>query len=223
MTDEPLESSYGSFAGEAEELAALTSDHPQSLHTEKLKLGIEEMAPGMVALRRMGDIQALNRSHDVRQFGSNMGLLEGESGEAIGLSGRHVAIPLELDGAEHTKWRKILDPVFTPKKMALLEPRVRERASELIDGFVDRGEVDAYLEWCEPLRRRSSCRSWASRSRSSRVSSRSRTRSSAVRSIRRSRPRRGWRRSTRATRGSPPTSTAATHPATTARISSAGS
>jgi len=28
---------------------------------------------------------------------------------------------------------------------------VRERASELIDTFVDRGEVDAYLEWCEPL------------------------------------------------------------------------
>ncbi len=70
---------------------------------------------------------------------------------AIGLGGRHVAIPLELDGAEHTKWRKILDPVFTPKKMALLEPRVRERADELIDAFIDRGEVDAYLEWCEPL------------------------------------------------------------------------
>ncbi len=151
MTDEPLESSYGSFAGEADELAALTSDHPQNLHTEKLKLGIEEMAPGMVALRKMGDIQALNRSRDVRQFGTNMGLLEGEGGEAIGLSGRHVAIPLELDGAEHTKWRKILDPVFTPKKMALLEPRVRERASELIDAFIDRGEADAYLEWCEPL------------------------------------------------------------------------
>ena len=124
MADEPVETSYGSFAGEAEEFAALTSDHPQGLHTEKLKLGIEEMAPGMVALRKMGDIQALNRSHDVRQFGSNMGLLEGEEGERIGLSGRHVAIPLELDGAEHTKWRKILDPVFTPKKMALLEPRV---------------------------------------------------------------------------------------------------
>ena len=72
----------------------------------------------MVALRKMGDIQALNRSRDVRQFGTNMGLLEGEEGEADRPGGRHVAIPLELDGAEHTKWRKILDPVFTPKKMA---------------------------------------------------------------------------------------------------------
>src|SRR5262249_6140020 len=91
------------------------------------------------------------RSHDVRQFGSTMGLLEGDDGDTIGLSGRHVAIPLELDGAVHTKWRKILDPVFTPKKVAVLESRVRERANELIDAFVDRGEVDAYVEWCEPL------------------------------------------------------------------------
>jgi cytochrome P450 len=151
MTDEALEPSYGSFAGEGEEFAALTGDHPQDLHTEKLKLGIEELAPGMVVLRKMGDIQALTRSHDVRQFGSTMGFLEGDEGEIIGLSGRHVAIPLELDGADHTKWRKILDPVFTPKKMAVLEPRVRERAEELIDSFIDRGEADAYLEWCEPL------------------------------------------------------------------------
>src|SRR5437016_6234239 len=141
MSTEPeVESSaYGSFAGDAEELALLTSDHPQELHAEKLKVGIESVGPNVVALRRMADIQALTRSRDVRQFGSTMGLLEGESGETIGLSGRHVAIPLELDGAEHTKWRKILDPVFAPKKVAVLETRVRERANELIDTFVGRG------------------------------------------------------------------------------------
>ncbi|HXY91943.1 MAG TPA: cytochrome P450 [Acidimicrobiia bacterium] len=134
------------------ELGALTSDHPQSLHTEKLALGIEELAPGLVSLRRMGDIQALTRSHDVRQFGgATMGFLGDGASEIVGLSGKHVAIPLELDGGIHTKWRKILDPVFTPKKMAVLEPRVRARAEELIDAFVDRGEVDAYVEWCEPL------------------------------------------------------------------------
>jgi cytochrome P450 len=134
------------------ELGALTSDHPQELHAEKLALGIEELLPGTVALRKMSDIQALTRSHDVRQFGATTeGFLESDEGETVGLSGRHVAIPLELDGAQHTKWRKILDPVFTPKKTAVLEPRVRERANELIDAFVDRGEVDAYVEWCEPL------------------------------------------------------------------------
>ena len=33
----------------------------------------------------------------------------------------------------------------------MLEPRIRQRANELIDAFVDRGEVDAYVEWCDPL------------------------------------------------------------------------
>jgi cytochrome P450 len=151
-SDEAAQSSFEPF-GDAvrDEMDALTSEEPQALHAEKLQMGIEEMAPGMVALRRMGDIQALTRSHDVRQFGADMGMFEGAEGERLGLSGRHVAIPLELDGAEHTRWRKILDPVFTPKKVAVLEPRVRDRANELIDTFIDRGEVDAYVEWCEPL------------------------------------------------------------------------
>jgi cytochrome P450 len=69
----------------------------------------------------------------------------------IGLGGHHVAIPLELDGPVHTKWRKILDPVFAPKRVAGLEPAIRARATELIDGFIDRREVDAYVEWAEPL------------------------------------------------------------------------
>jgi hypothetical protein len=48
---------------------ALMSDCPQDLHSNKLALGIEELTPGLVVLRRMADIQALTRSHAVRQFG----------------------------------------------------------------------------------------------------------------------------------------------------------
>lgn len=129
-----------------DDVARMMSENPQALHYEKLALGIEEMMPGMVTLRKMGDITALTRSRSVRQFGAT-----DEAADGTGLGGRHVAIPLELNGAEHTMWRKILDPVFAPKRIAALEDRVRERASELIDNFIDRGEVDAYLEWCEPL------------------------------------------------------------------------
>ena len=138
----------------ADDAALLMSDHPQELHERKLLEGIEELAPGLIALRRMGDIQALTRSHAVRQFGGGAMadiLTSGGEGAGLGLGGHHVAIPLELNGAEHTKWRKLLDPVFAPKKLAALEPRIRARANELIDGFVDRGEADAYVEWCDPL------------------------------------------------------------------------
>ena len=40
----------------------LMSEHPQELHAQKLAEGIEEMFPGMVVLRKMGDIQAMTRS-----------------------------------------------------------------------------------------------------------------------------------------------------------------
>jgi len=146
---------YGArFSSMIEDADVLMSDHPQSLHTTKLAGGIEELMPGLVVLRRMGDIQALTRSRAVRQFGGEgfEGVLSsGGEGANLGLGGHHVAIPLELNGAEHTKWRKLLDPVFAPKKIAALEGRVRQRANELTDRFIDKGSVDAYAEWCDPL------------------------------------------------------------------------
>jgi|HubBroStandDraft_4_1064222.scaffolds.fasta_scaffold77422_2 cytochrome P450 len=134
------------------EVDALTSEQPQEYHRGLLSAGIQELQPGLVVLRKMADIQALTRSHAVRQFGGGaMSSLTSGSGTDLGLGGHHVAIPLELNGPEHTKWRKILDPVFAPRKLAVLEPRIAARANELIDQFIDRGEVDAYAEWCDPL------------------------------------------------------------------------
>ena len=68
----------------------LMSDHPQELHSEKLLEGIEELAPGLVVLRKMGDIQALTRSHAVRQFGGGAMadvLTSGGEGAASGSAG----------------------------------------------------------------------------------------------------------------------------------------
>ena len=152
MTDQDT-SSYSPLQALMSDADVLMSEHPQELHVKKIAEGIEELFPGVVSLRKMDDIQALTRSHAVRQFGGGpMADITGggESG-SLGLGGHHVAIPLELNGAEHTKWRKLLDPVFAPKKIAMLEDRIRDRANELIDEFIDRGEADAYMQWCDPL------------------------------------------------------------------------
>lgn len=61
------------------------------------------------------------------------------------------AIPLGLDGDEHRKYRKLLDPVFAPKQVEPLGAQIRELANELIDGFVDAGQADGYRAWAEPL------------------------------------------------------------------------
>ena len=175
----------------------------------------------------MGDIQTLTRSHAVRQFGGGAMadvLTSGGDGADLGLGGHHVAIPLELNGAEHTKWRKILDPVFAPKKMATLEPRIRERANELIDGFVDRGEADAYVEWCDPLPSSIflSIMGIPASEREHFVVVQERHHPGEP--VRRADPtRRATPRSPTARSGSPPSSTAASDRVTTATTSSAGS
>lgn len=60
-------------------------------------------------------------------------------------------IPLDLDGDAHRKYRKLLDPLFTPKRVASLEPVIRARASALIDEFADAGEAELLSAFCAPL------------------------------------------------------------------------
>jgi len=49
-------------------------------------------------------------------------------------------IPVETDPPMHTQYRALLNPLFSPKRMAALEPQVREVAARLIGGFLDKGE-----------------------------------------------------------------------------------
>ncbi|BBZ70543.1 MULTISPECIES: cytochrome P450 [Mycobacterium] len=60
-------------------------------------------------------------------------------------------IPLEVDGEEHRKWRRVLDPMFSPKKMAELGESVRALAGELLDQFAADGFAELHDAFCVPL------------------------------------------------------------------------
>jgi cytochrome P450 len=60
-------------------------------------------------------------------------------------------IPLSVDPPDHAKYRRLLDPQFSPRKMAELEPEMRKLVNEVIDAFVDRGECDFHEEFATPL------------------------------------------------------------------------
>ena len=51
-------------------------------------------------------------------------------------------IPEELDPPEHTKYRQLLTPLFTPQVVATLDPMIRSWCVELIESFVARGHCD---------------------------------------------------------------------------------
>ncbi len=60
-------------------------------------------------------------------------------------------IPLEIDPPEHAKYRKLLDPLFAPRRVALLEPSTRALAASLIDAVVDQGHCNFHEAIAEPL------------------------------------------------------------------------
>jgi cytochrome P450 len=60
-------------------------------------------------------------------------------------------IPLSVDPPDHAKYRRLLDPEFSPKRMAALEVEARKLVNEIIDGFADRGECDFHEDFATPL------------------------------------------------------------------------
>jgi cytochrome P450 len=60
-------------------------------------------------------------------------------------------IPLQIDPPQHVKYRRILDPLFAPKKMALLEEEVVGLVKEFVDKFAARGSCDLHEEFAVPL------------------------------------------------------------------------
>jgi len=81
--------------------------------------------------------------HDAARFSSNMA--------ATDLKTRRPLIPLQTDPPVQRKYRKILDRLFAPQRMRLLEEPVTRLVNELIDGFIDQDEVDFAQQFSVPF------------------------------------------------------------------------
>ncbi len=51
-------------------------------------------------------------------------------------------IPLNVDPPKHSKYRKILDPLFAPKRMDAMDADIAERFNSFLDAFINRGECN---------------------------------------------------------------------------------
>jgi cytochrome P450 len=55
-------------------------------------------------------------------------------------------IPIAVDPPDHVRYRKVLDPLFAPRVINVLEDSLRAQARELIRRFAANGECDAVAE-----------------------------------------------------------------------------
>jgi cytochrome P450 len=58
----------------------------------------------------------------------------------LNLGNTRPLIPLSVDPPKHVKYRKILDPLFAPRRMDAIEDQVRARFDHFLEAVVERGE-----------------------------------------------------------------------------------
>jgi cytochrome P450 len=95
----------------------------------------------MVIVCRRGEIEEAFRRPDI--FSSNM--------SAVDLQNVRPMIPLQIDPPDHKKYRKILDPLFAPRRMAELEEPLTRLVNDLLDRFEGRDEIDFAAEFSIPF------------------------------------------------------------------------
>lgn len=142
MVKTRMANAYTATPFSPEELRELSGPDPQAAYLElAARCPMHRGPDGTRTLMLMKDVVAANKHPGV--------LGPGAHGPTMG--GKRPLLPLDLDGPEHHKYRRLLDPQFSPRRVAGLVPAVRKLADELIDSFIDRGQADLVEVFCEPL------------------------------------------------------------------------
>jgi cytochrome P450 len=96
---------------------------------------------------------------DTETFSSDANISKGLSAERSRqrqqmLSDRgwgHQSVLHRADPPEHTRYRKMVNRVFSPRRVRDLVPDIEQVTNDLIDAFVDRGECEFFSEFAQPL------------------------------------------------------------------------
>lgn len=118
--------------------------HPQPLFKLLRDAGAavdmgEEM--GMVIVGGDTDVRHVLQHPDV--FSSGI--------DAVAIGQVRPLIPLQIDPPHHRDFRKLLDPIFAPKQVALLEDRTRALVRDLVAAVVDEGHCNFHTAVAEKL------------------------------------------------------------------------
>jgi cytochrome P450 len=93
------------------------------------------------------DFWALSRFDDVLDGLHDPATYTSTGGVAIEQSGAATKSMIEMDPPDHTAMRKLIARRFTPRRIAELEPRVREWTNALLDRLDGRDEFDVVREF----------------------------------------------------------------------------
>jgi len=71
--------------------------------------------------------------------------------DAVAIGQIRPLIPLQIDPPQHRNYRKLLDPIFAPRQVALLEDRTRALVQDLVGAVAGDGACNFHHAIAEPL------------------------------------------------------------------------
>jgi cytochrome P450 len=128
-------------------------DHSMADHLHDVVAELQRTTPvawterneGHWIVTRYEDVQRVLR--DAQDFSSHPVAIP-RSREA---EERNRPIPVCYDPPEHTYYRDMIAPLFTPRRMRELEEQIRKLVNELIDGFEHQGGCEFISQFARPL------------------------------------------------------------------------
>ena len=127
----------GAMGSDFDPLAPETFDSPFELYADlraKCPVAHSDAWDGFWALFRYDDV--FKAATDWRTYVTSVQNVVPK----VAFTGRRP--PLHLDPPEHTPYRRALNQLFTPQRMAELEPMTRALAVEMLQPLIDRGQGD---------------------------------------------------------------------------------
>ncbi|HJR24556.1 MAG TPA: cytochrome P450 [Acidimicrobiales bacterium] len=117
--------------------------HPQTLFGALRDSGpfVEMPELGMVIVGREAEVREVLQHPDVYSSGF----------DAVSIGQVRPLIPLQIDPPQHKTFRKLLDPLFAPKQIALLEPQTRALVKELVGAVASDGGCNFHHAIAEVL------------------------------------------------------------------------
>jgi len=107
----------------------------------------EPGGPGFWVISKHADVISVGR--DGATFSSDQ-----KRGGVVQLEGRPEDYQFEqggnlmltMDAPEHTRYRKLVNRGFTPRRMRMLEPHIRELTNKILDDVIEAGECDFVVD-----------------------------------------------------------------------------
>ena len=138
MSDSSGQPAGGSLAAELDPHALA---HPQEMYKVMRDVAPVMLLEGALLVAGADEVREVLHNPDVYSSGI----------DAVHIGQIRPLIPLQIDPPEHKKFRRILDPLFAPKRVALLEDRTRSLVRDMIAAVAGTGRCNFHDAVAEPL------------------------------------------------------------------------